>query len=165
MDPTRASTGHLEIDLKDLVEDLTIGQHYSPEALDLVTEASGMYPYFVQEFWSAMWKSALKSPFTQEDAEAAITLGREKLDTGFFVARWQRATKAERRFLHAMAQDGEGPSGTGDIAARMGKKPTTLGPARATLIDKGLIYSPEYGHVAFTVPGMTSFIAHQELPD
>lgn len=46
-----------------------------------------------------MWESALKSPFTQDDAEAAITLGREKLGTGFFVARWQRATKAERRFL------------------------------------------------------------------
>ena len=255
LDPTRASTGHLEIDLKDLVEDLTtalkkqrsgfaifidemqdlddellgaliaaqhhanqeqlpffvigaglpnlpgrlaeirsyaerafdyriigklapdaardaltqpassVGQHYSPEALDLMIEASGMYPYFIQEFGSAMWESALKSPFTREDAEAAITLGREKLDAGFFVARWQRATKAERRFLHAMAQDGEGPSSTGDIAARMGKKPTALGPARATLIDKGLIYSPEYGHVAFTVPGMASFIARQELPD
>lgn len=255
VDPTRASTGHLEIDLKDLVEDLStalkkqrsgfvifidemqdlddellgaliaaqhhanqeqlpffvvgaglpnlpgrlaeirsyaerafdyriigklspdatrdaftqpaksVGQHYSHEALELMMEASGMYPYFVQEFGSAMWESALKSPFTPEDAEAAITLGREKLDAGFFVARWQRATKAERRFLHAMAQDGEGPSSTGDIASKMGKKPTALGPARATLIDKGLIYSPEYGHVAFTVPGMAGFIARQELPD
>ncbi|UUL75630.1 ATP-binding protein [Pseudarthrobacter sp. Fe7] len=255
VDPTRASTGHLEIDLKDLVEDLStalkkqrsgfaifidemqdlddellgsliaaqhhanqeqlpffvvgaglpnlpgrladirsyaerafdyriigkltpeaardaftqpaksVGQHYSPEALDLMVEASGMYPYFIQEFGSAMWESALKSPFTRDDAEAAVTLGREKLDAGFFIARWQRATKAERRFLHAMAQDGEGPSSTGDVASKMGKKPTALGPARATLIDKGLIYSPEYGHVAFTVPGMAGFIARQELLD
>ncbi|MEO3941420.1 hypothetical protein V3C41_10125 [Paenarthrobacter nicotinovorans] len=64
-----------------------------------------------------------------------------------------------------MAQDGEGPSSTGDVAAKMGKKPTALGPARSTLIGKGLIYSPEYGHVAFTVPGMAGFIARQELLD
>lgn len=255
IDPTRASTGHLEIDLKDLVEDLStalkkqrsgfaifidemqdlddellgsliaaqhhanqeqlpffvvgaglpnlpgrladirsyaertfdyriigkltqeaardaftqpaqsVGQHYSPEALDVMIKASGMYPYFIQEFGSAMWESAYKSPFTHDDAEAAITLGREKLDAGFFIARWQRATKAERRFLHAMAQDGEGPSSTADVASKMGKKPTALGPARATLIDKGLIYSPEYGRVAFTVPGMAGFIARQELLD
>lgn len=253
MDPTRSSTGHLEIDLKDLVEDLgaalkkqrsgfaifidemqdlddellgaliaaqhhanqeqlpffvigaglpnlpgrlaeirsyaerafdyriigklsveatrdaftqparSVGQHYSDDALDMMIEASGMYPYFVQEFGSAMWESALKSPFTRDDAEAAVTLGREKLDAGFFVARWQRSTKAERRFLQAMAQDGEGPSSTGDIAAKMGKKPTALGPARATLIEKGLIYSPEYGQVAFTVPGMAGFISRQEV--
>lgn len=143
----------------------SVGQHYSPEALDLMVEASGMYPYFIQEFGSAMWESALKSPFTRDDAEAAVTLGCEKLDAGFFIARWQRATKAERRFLHAMAQDGEGPSSTGDVASKMGKKPTALGPARATLIDKGLIYSPEYGHVAFTVPGMAGFIARHELLD
>lgn len=253
LDPTRSSTGHLEIDLKDLVEDLgtalkkqrsgfavfidemqdlddellgaliaaqhhanqeqlpffvigaglpnlpgrlaeirsyaerafdyriigklnleaareafaqpakSVGQSYSNEALDMLVEASGKYPYFIQEFGSAMWESALGSPFSKDDAEAAITLGREKLDAGFFVARWQRATKAERRFLQAMAQDGEGPSSTGDIATKLGKKPTALGPARATLIEKGLIYSPEYGHVAFTVPGMAGFISRQEL--
>jgi hypothetical protein len=57
-----------------------------------------------------------------------------------------------------MAQNGEGPSSTGDIAAKMEKKPAALGPARATLIEKGLIYSPEYGQVALTVPGMSGFI-------
>lgn len=139
------------------------GQSYSSGALDSLMAASGRYPYFIQEFGSTMWDVALRSPFTSDDAEAAIVLGREKLDSGFFPSRWQRATPAERKFLHAMAADGEGPSTTNEIATRLGKKISSLGPARANLIAKGLIYSPEHGQVAFTVPGMADYIGRQEL--
>lgn len=37
----------------------------------------------------------------------------------------------------------------------------SLGPTRAGLISKGLIYAPEYGVVAFTVPAMADFIQRQ----
>jgi hypothetical protein len=60
-----------------------------------------------------------------------------------------------------MAVDGEGPSATGDVAARLGRRVSALGPVRAELIGKGLIYSPSYGHVAYTVPGMAGFIARR----
>jgi hypothetical protein len=40
-------------------------------------------------------------------------------------------------------------------------KVSSLGPTRAQLLSKGLIYSPEYGQVAFTVPGMAAFIERQ----
>jgi hypothetical protein len=38
-----------------------------------------------------------------------------------------------------------------------------LGPIRAGLIFKGLVYAPEHGLVAFTVPGMANFISRQAL--
>jgi hypothetical protein len=44
-----------------------------------------------------------------------------------------------------MAQDGDTGSSTSQIAERLGVKVTALGPARAQLINKGIIYSPEYG--------------------
>jgi hypothetical protein len=60
-----------------------------------------------------------------------------------------------------MARSGEGPVTTPEVANRLGRKLTSLGPVRATLIAKGLVYSPEHGQVAFTVPGMDEFIARQ----
>jgi hypothetical protein len=60
-----------------------------------------------------------------------------------------------------MSADGEGPSATADIAERLDKKPTALSPRRAELITKGLIYSPQQGTVAFTVPKMADFIKRQ----
>jgi hypothetical protein len=76
-------------------------------------------------------------------------------------ARWDRATRAEREYLAAMAVDSAGPSSTGEIAQRLGKRITSLGPARANLIAKGLVYAPEHGQIAFTVPGMADFIARR----
>ena len=71
------------------------------------------------------------------------------------------ATAAERDYLVAMAKDGDGPSSSGTIATRLGKRNNQLGPARANLIAKGLIYAPAYGAIAFTVPGMGEFVARQ----
>ena len=64
-----------------------------------------------------------------------------------------------------MAIDGDGPSLTGTIAARLEKKPTSLGPTRANLINKGLVYPPEHGQIAFTVPGMAGFIRREDRAD
>jgi hypothetical protein len=87
--------------------------------------------------------------------------GQTALDNGFFRVRWDRATRAEQRYLRKMAEDGEEGSPSGEIAARLDGKPKSFGPARASLISKGLIYAPEHGRVAFTVPGMAEFIRRQ----
>lgn len=140
-----------------------MGQTFSDSALKVMVEASGRYPYFIQEFGNAIWEVATESPFSLEDAEAAAIAARQRLDSGFFPSRWDRATAREREYMTAMAEDGEGPSITRAIAERMGTKPTALGPIRAQLIDKGLVYSPEHGQLAFTVPGMADFIQRQYL--
>lgn len=138
-----------------------LGASYVPEAVDLLTTAADGYPYFLQEYGKAIWNLAPEKVFTLADAHAALIVGREQLDQGFFPARWDRATPAERRYLRAMAEDGEAGSGTGEIARRLGVKLTSLGPARAQLISKGLVYAPEHGRIAFTVPGMADFIERQ----
>ena len=139
-----------------------VGVDWNREALELVADAAGDYPYFLQEFGQDTWNAAACSPITDTDARIGIAVGANALDTGFFRIRWERASSAERDYLRAMAKDGEGPSSSGQIALRLGKKPSTLGPARANLIAKGLIYSPEHGMVAFTVPAMSRFIERQE---
>lgn len=138
-------------------EDVT----WEPAAAEIVLAASGGYPYFIQQFGQTSWSVADASPITSEDANEGIRLGSELLDHGFFRARWERATRAEREYLAAMATDGDGPSSTGEVAQRLGKKATSLGPIRANLIAKGLVYAPEHGLISFTVPGMGAFIARE----
>ena len=73
---------------------------------------------------------------------------RAELDEGLYSSRWQRASTPGRRYLTAMAE----------IARRLGKTPGEVSMARDSLIKLGLIYSPEHGKVAFTVPDMGEFI-------
>lgn len=150
-----------------LVEPLTPrGVSLAEPALRLLVEASDGYPYFIQEFGRAAWEVSPGPRIEYADAHNAVTLGLERLDQGFFRSRWERATPAERRMLIAMAEDGEGPSTSSDVARRMSLAPSSLGPYRARLIQKGLVYSPEHGHVAFTVPGMADFVSrHREDGD
>ena len=134
---------------------------WSRAALARVTAAAGGYPYFLQEFGQDTWNAAAKSPITDTDARVGIAQGVVALDAGFFRIRWDRASRLERAYLAAMAVDGAGPSSTGVIAERLGKKPSTTSPARAQLIAKGLVYAPEHGLIAFTVPAMAEFILRQ----
>jgi AAA ATPase domain len=130
-------------------------------AVDIVVAAANGYPYFLQEYGSAAWDVATSSPIDNSDAVEGIRIGKARLDEGFFRSRWERATPSEREYLAAMAVDGDEPSQSGEVARRMSKQPTQLGPVRAKLISKGLIFSPAHGAIAFTVPGMADFIARQ----
>lgn len=138
-------------------EDVT----WAADAAAAVLDASAGYPYFIQQYGKTTWDAAIGSPINSSDATEGIRVGRELLDNGFFRARWERATPAERDYLAAMAPDGDGPSSTGEVALRLRKKPTSLGPTRAHLINKGLVYPPEHGLIAFTVPGMADFIRRE----
>ena len=129
----------------------------------VVTQAAG-YPYFLQQFGQDTWNDAAGPNITLTDARVGVANGRAALDTGFFRTRWDRATPAEQRYLRAMAVDGDAGSGSRDVASRLDRKITSLGPTRANLIAKGLAYAPEHGVVAFTVPGMADFIRRQPNP-
>jgi hypothetical protein len=129
----------------------------------VVTETLG-YPYFLQQFGQDTWNAASGPDLTLADARVGAAMGRAALDNGFFRARWDRATRAEQRYLRAMSADGDAGSSSGEVATRLGSGTNSFGPARANLISKGLIYAPEHGIVAFTVPGMAEFIQRQPDP-
>jgi DNA-binding MarR family transcriptional regulator len=87
-----------------------------------------------------------------------------RLDENFFRVRFDRLTPKEKQYLRAMAELGPGPHRTGDIADAMRVKITTLGPVRASLIKKGMVYSPSHGDMAFTVPLFDEFM-RRAMPD
>jgi hypothetical protein len=57
-----------------------------------------------------------------------------------------------------MADLGPGPHRSGDIADELGRTVQSLGPTRAGLIAKGMIWSPTHGDTAFTVPLFDEFM-------
>jgi hypothetical protein len=158
---------HLTEDLarKALAEPAAIeGVAWDDDAISFVVREASGYPYFLQQFGQDTWNEASGPAIALADARVGAARGRAALDDGFFRARWDRATKAEQRYLRAMAADGDAGSSSGDVAARLGRSVTSFGPARASLIAKGLIFAPEHGVVAFTVPGMANFIQRQPQP-
>jgi hypothetical protein len=134
---------------------------WDDEAVDLVVSQAMGYPYFLQQFGQDTWNAAERSPISLTDARVGAERGRAALDNGFFRVRWDRATRGEQQYLRAMAKDGDNPSASGEVANRLSRRQTSLGPVRANLINKGLIYAPEHGMVQFTVPGMADFIKRQ----
>lgn len=139
----------------------TAGGRFTEEALDLLCAASEGYPYFLQEFGQAIWEIAPSAPFTAEDAREALAMGRAQLDQGFYPSRWDRTTPSERRYLRAIAATGEPNPRTASLSIPQ----SAASPARASLIEKGVIYSPERGRIGFTVPGMASFVERQPEDD
>lgn len=92
-------------------------------ALERALEVTGRYPYFIQELGSAAWGVAEGPRITLEDIEQAEQIYQSRLDTSFW-----------------------------DVASVMGKQSTQVAPFRAELIAMGLLYTPEHGYAAFTVP-------------
>ena len=131
------------------------GVSFEPGALDALYDAADGYPYFVQAYGKVTWDLAATSPITDADVAMASPVAEAELAVGFFGSRYDRATPAEREYMHAMAELG-GPSGaavaTSEVAVSLGRKPASLSPARDSLIKKGLVYSAERGSIAFTVP-------------
>lgn len=140
---------------------LTEGLRWRDDAVAYLVQETRGYPYFLQQYGQEVWNAAVSGPFTLADARLGAAHGRLALDTGFFRSRWERATRAEQRYLRAMAQDGDRGSATSEVAQRLGGTLQSFGPTRAKLINKGLIYAPEHGEVAFTVPTMAEFIVRQ----
>jgi hypothetical protein len=86
-----------------------------------------------------------------------------ELAVGFFGSRYERATPAEREYMRAMAMLGDDPVPTSSVADELGRKPSSVSPARDGLIKKGLIYSSERGLIAFTVPHFGRFLRAQPV--
>jgi hypothetical protein len=137
---------------------VSAGEAFEPAALDEIFRMTQGYPYFLQEWGYQVWNHAEASPITLAVVEASSALVSQRLDENFFRVRFDRLTPSEKRYLRAMAELGNGPYRTGDIADTLKVKINTLGPVRSSLIKKGMVYSPSHGDMAFTVPLFGEFM-------
>ncbi len=145
--------------IRDPVEDE--GAHISDDALREIYAKTRGYPYFLQEWGYTAWNIAQGDFITEHDARVATTESIRKLDESFFRVRFDRTTPLERDYMRRLAELGEGPQRSADVATAMQRSATSLGPVRDSLIKKGMIFSPEYGQIAFTVPLFDEFMRRE----
>ncbi|MGC0369431.1 ATP-binding protein [Microbacterium sp. SLBN-111] len=134
------------------------GVSFDEESLAEALSVTGGYPYFLQELGYAVWTVAQGPVITREDIVTALPAYEAKLDESFFRVRLDRATEMQRAYLRAMAELGSQPQKASDVADVMGRTSQNLGPTRAELINMGLLYTPEHGYAAFTVPHFDTFL-------
>ena len=134
------------------------GVEIEPPALDAIVAQTQCYPYFLQEWGKHVWDVAQRSPITVSNVEAASGQAMADLDASFFLVRFDRLTPTEKRYLRAMAQLGQGPHRSGDVARVLDRPVTSLAPVRSQLINKGMIWSPSHGDTAFSVPMFDEFM-------
>jgi Mn-dependent DtxR family transcriptional regulator len=72
--------------------------------------------------------------------------------------RFDRLTPREKEYLRALAELGDKPQRSGDVAEELGIDVKNAAPLRNNLIKKGMIYSPNHGDTAFTVPLFEGFM-------
>ena len=135
-----------------------LGVEFAPGAVELIITQTKGYPYFLQEWGKHAWEAATTSPITESNVESASAQAVAALDESFFHVRFDRLTPMEKRYLRAMAALGPGPHRSGDIAETLNRKVTALAPLRNGLIGKGMIWSPNHGDTAFTVPLFDEFM-------
>ena len=134
------------------------GEAFDPNAVMEIFRLTKGYPYFLQEWGYQVWNHAVSSPIRLRVVQEASERVSKRLDENFFRVRYGRMTQREKLFLRAMAELGPGPYRTSDIADQMAVTVTSIGPLRAGLIKKGMVYSPAYGELSFTVPLFDKFM-------
>lgn len=141
------------------------GESIDASLLDRIVILTKGYPYFLQEWGHQVWNASAQSPISIECIDVAESEALRRLDEGFFKVRIDRLTPKEKEYVIAMARLGAGPYRSSDVAEVLGEKLTTLGPRRAQIIAKGMIYSPAHGDIAFTVPMFDEYLKRHWILD
>ncbi len=127
------------------------------EAAQLLTEASGGYPYAIQVLGHHAWRASHGHERIGPDhARAGLSAAQRDLSAGLYASRWNDASPREREYLAALARLPEG-SGGGDVARELGEPTSKVSYLRDRLIKKGTLF-PERGALRFLVPGMAQWI-------
>ena len=131
------------------------------DALAEVVKTTRGYPFFLQEWASKVWDRAQGPEIALAEVRQTYSETIASLDEGFFKVRFDRMTKTEIQFVDTMSELGDGPYFMADVATAMKRKISSLGPVRASLIKKGMVYSTDHGFLDFTVPLFADFLRRQ----
>ena len=156
------------------------GVSWESAAVERVVALSFGYPYFVQLFASEAWITAGDATsVTASHVDSAMDAVQRQLDAGLYAARYDRLSDTEREYVHAMVQamrieqsdqlvavpTRSERVGSGDVAAGLGKSINAVAPTRDRVIRKGVIHSPQFGLLEFSVPGFANYVSRRMASD
>jgi len=140
------------------------GVGITTDAVDLLWNETGGYPYFVQLYGYHMWDQAQPNPgavLSKADAIRGVASAREKV-TNLFNSRFTSLSKQEKLFVVEIAKlGGDNPVRRIDIANALGKSSQGISTVRARLIDRAVITEERHGYFQFTIPGFAEYVLAQ----
>jgi len=139
-----------------------LGREFEPAAIDALLKDTQGYPYFIQLYGDRLWKGSHAPTITLADFRKLRPAILGDLDDLFFEGRYRRATPRERTVLHAIASLGGESATVRQLAETAKLKNNEIQPLVANLIDKGLVFRPGRGIIAFTAPMFGAFLRRTE---
>lgn len=135
------------------------GAVFDADALDIVVEESGGYPYFLHVIGSAVWRAGVGEVITADDARLGVDQARPYLDE-FYRQRLAEIGDLQRRTLHAAARLDPEARTSGAIASAVGRKSSQLGSTIDALVaTHGLLRPDGGGRFAFALPGLDRYLS------
>jgi hypothetical protein len=143
------------------------GVAFDLDALNLLVDAAGGYPYLVQVLGYETWKAAGGADrITIRHAQAGTAAADARM-SGLFQARWDQLSDLEQQYLIVVATHPLTPTPVAAVAQALGRSTHQLSTTRAALIhEHRLLTSPRYGHVQISLTGLAAWItAHTSAPN
>lgn len=136
----------------------TAGRTIDEDALEHAALASRGYPFLVQAIGSHAWSAdPAREEITRAAAVAAARKAHRTMGRNIHAPSLSGLSATDRTFLAAMAHD-DGPSRVGEIARRMGVETKYASVYRQRMITAGLVESPGWGQVEFTLPYLRDYL-------
>jgi hypothetical protein len=139
-----------------------LGRNFEDTAVMAILNDTQGYPFFIQLYGDRLWKGADERQISHADFIRLRPSILRDLDDLFFEGRYQRATPRERVVLHAVSSHGGESVSVKQLGQAANLKNNEIQPIVASLINKGLVYRPNRGVIAFTAPMFGAFLRRTE---
>lgn len=141
------------------------GRKVGDEALDIMVDGAGGYPFLVQLVGAHTWRlHPDASEVSAADANEGVARARRRLGTLIHEPALNAASGIDKSFLLAMARD-EGPSRMRDIQERLGVDDNYASQYRLRLIAAELIDPVQRGYVDFSLPYLREYLLEHAAAD
>lgn len=136
------------------------GMSLDTSLVEKAAVATAGYPYMIQLVGYYIWDAAdarESTVISKEDVDEGIREARVDLDNAVCVPELQGLSKNDKAYLEAMAVS-DGPSGTSEVAKRMGRSAKYAATYRKRLLDAYVIRQTDRGEVDFAVPFLREYL-------
>lgn len=156
--------------IKKPIQDNKCPVKFTDQAVDLIANHSGGYPYFVQFLCKEAFDSYIQQlQLSMEKPIVILDSIIRKLDTDFYSGRWSSLTDRQRDLMRVISylETSSHEFSVIDIAEASKKhysKPfngSHINQILSKMVDIGLIYKNRYGKYSFAVPMLADFIKRQ----
>lgn len=136
------------------------GMSLDTSLMEKAAVATAGYPYMIQLVGYYIWDAAdarESTVISKEDVDEGIREARVDLDNAVCVPELHGLSKNDKAYLEAMAVS-DGPSGTSEVAKRMGRSAKYAATYRKRLLDAYVIRQTDRGEVDFAVPFLREYL-------